>query len=160
MHFPVLRAIVGRFAASLGVLIVACNAMHAQSASVLAASPTSALRAKQLSTAELRTITLDGRLDEAAWRTADSISDLVQVEPDQGRTPTGRTVVRVLVSAEEIVIGVRADDPDPAHLVSFARDRDAVLTNEDHIKIVLDTYRDGRSGYVFAVNPNGARSLK
>ena len=25
------------------------------------------------------------------------------------------------------------------------------------MKIVLDTFRDGRSGYVFAVNPGGAR---
>jgi hypothetical protein len=55
------------------------------------------------------------------------------------------------------VIGVRADDPDPTRITAFARDRDASLANEDHIKLVLDTYLDGRSGYVFMVNPNGAR---
>ncbi len=102
-------------------------------------------------------IRVDGRLDELAWGIADSITDLVQVEPIEGGPPSGRTVVRVLANADEIIFGVRADDPEPSRLVSFARDRDAVLSNEDHIKIVLDTYRDGRSGYVFAVNPNGAR---
>jgi len=32
---------------------------------------------------------------------------------------------------------------------------DAALTNEDHIKVVLDTYRDGRSGYVYANDKPG-----
>jgi uncharacterized protein DUF5916 len=102
-------------------------------------------------------VTLDGRLTEPAWSTDDSITDLTQSEPREGRTPTGRTVVRVLTTGTEILIGVRADDPEPSRIVSFARERDAVLDDEDHIKIVLDTYHDGRSGYVFAVNPNGAR---
>ncbi|MBK7833830.1 MAG: carbohydrate binding family 9 domain-containing protein [Gemmatimonadetes bacterium] len=100
---------------------------------------------------------LDGRLDEAMWAGADSIAALTQIEPVQGVRPAGRTVVRILASADAIVIGVRADDPDPARIVAFARERDANLSNEDHIKLVLDTYRDGRSGYVFAVNPNAAR---
>ena len=102
-------------------------------------------------------IRLDGRLDEPVWATADSISNLVQIEPVQGGVPSGRTVVRVLVNADEIIIGVRADDSEPDRIVSFVRERDASLNNEDHVKLVLDTYRDGRSGYVFAVNANGAR---
>ncbi len=100
---------------------------------------------------------LDGRLDEPAWAAADSIANLTQIEPTEGIAPSGRTVVRVLAGADEIVIGIRADDPEPGRLVSFARERDAALANEDHVKLVLDTYLDGRSGYVFAVNPNGAR---
>ncbi|MFP5356041.1 MAG: DUF5916 domain-containing protein, partial [Gemmatimonadota bacterium] len=100
---------------------------------------------------------LDGRLDEAMWQAADSIGDLTQIEPVQGVAPSGRTVVRVVATAEALVIGIRADDAEPTRLVSFARERDANLSNEDHLKIVLDSYRDGRSGYVFAINPNGAR---
>ncbi|MEW5918190.1 MAG: DUF5916 domain-containing protein, partial [Gemmatimonadota bacterium] len=79
------------------------------------------------------------------------------IEPVQGGSATGRTVVRVLADAASIIIGVRADDPEPHRITSFARDRDASLDNEDHIRVVLDTYLDGRSGYVFIVNPNGAR---
>ena len=100
---------------------------------------------------------LDGRIDEAMWAAADSIGALTEVEPVAGRAPAGRTVVRVLRDADRIVIGVRADDPRPDGIVSFARERDNSLANEDHLKIVLDTYLDGRSGYVFAVNPHGAR---
>ena len=102
-------------------------------------------------------IRIDGRLSEREWNTADSISGLTQVEPKEGAAPDARTVVRVLTTRDAIVIGVRADDSEPSRIVSFARQRDASLESEDHVKIVLDTYRDGRSGYVFVVNPNGAR---
>lgn len=101
-------------------------------------------------------VRLDGRLDDAVWTSADSV-ELTQVEPREGAAPRMRTVVRVLATDHEIIIGVRADDSDPARIVSYARQRDARLDSEDHVKIVLDTYGDGRSGYVFAVNPNGAR---
>ena len=101
-------------------------------------------------------IRLDGRLDEAAWTSADSVL-LTQVEPREGAAPAAPTVVRVVVTRTAIVVGIRADDPEPGRLVAFARQRDAPLGSEDHVKIVFDTYGDGRSGYVFAVNPNGAR---
>src|SRR5215218_1814560 len=102
-------------------------------------------------------VRVDGKLAEPAWGTADSIAGLTQVEPTEGGAPAARTIIRVLTTGDALVIGVRADDPEPSPIVSFARQRDAALTNEDHVKIVLDTYLDGRSGYVFTVNPNGAR---
>ena len=102
-------------------------------------------------------IRLDGILDDAAWRNADSITTLTQTEPREGAPASARTVIRVLADAEALTIGVRAEQPPGVPMVSFARDRDASLGNEDHIRVVLDTYLDGRSGYVFAVNANGAR---
>lgn len=102
-------------------------------------------------------IAIDGKLDEPQWLAADSIADLTQIEPQEGGAPSGRTVVRVLALPDALVIGVRADDPDPGRITSFARQRDASLSSEDHIRVVLDTYLDGRSGYVFIVNPSGAR---
>ena len=101
-------------------------------------------------------IRLDGELREPVWQTVDSIT-LTQVEPNQGAAPSARTVVRVVTTADAMVFGIRAENPAGVGLVAFARQRDAELDDEDHIKLVLDTYLDGRSGYVFAVNPNGAR---
>src|SRR5258705_9552057 len=99
---------------------------------------------------------VDGRLDEPEGARADSIG-MVQVEPRERGVPACRTVVRVLATGNAIVIGVRADDPDAGHIVSFSRQRDASLATEDHVTIVLDGFGDARSGYVFAVNPDGAR---
>jgi len=101
--------------------------------------------------------TLDGRLDEPAWRTADSIVNLVTIEPKEGGAPAGQTTVKVLVNPGELVFGVMCHDAHPAGIVAFAKTRDFDLELDDHVLIVLDPFQDGRSGYVFAVNPNGAR---
>ena len=65
--------------------------------------------------------------------------------------------MRVLAGPKAIVIGIVCDDPAPSGIVSFSVRRDAALTSEDHVRIVLGPFLDGRSGYVFAVNPSGAR---
>jgi hypothetical protein len=102
-------------------------------------------------------IHLDGILDDDAWGQAEAIEDLTMLEPVQGGTPTGRTRVRVLASPTAIVFGVECDDPDPKGIVSYTKQRDGAMGSEDHIEIVLGPFLDGRSGYVFWVNPNGAR---
>jgi Domain of unknown function (DUF5916) len=104
-----------------------------------------------------RTIDLDGTLSEAIWATADSIGNLTMTEPVEGGETVGRTVVRILASSSDLIIGITAYDPDPDAMVSFSKARDPDLRSEDHVILVLDTYLDGRSGYTFAVNPTGAR---
>src|SRR4029079_9135489 len=71
--------------------------------------------------------------------------------------PSARTIVRVLAGSTSIAIGVVCEDPNPEGIVSFSVRRDAGLGSEDHVRIVLGPFLDGRSGYVFAVNPSGAR---
>ena len=104
----------------------------------------------------------EGAMDgQAWWAGADSISNFVTIEPEEGGAPEGRTVVRVLANQSDIVVGVRCYDHEPKGIVSFSKARDVAFEDEyqeDHITLVLDTFQDGRSGYVFSVNPNGARS--
>lgn len=103
------------------------------------------------------TLAIDGALTEPAWQAADAVDSFTQSEPDEGRVASVRTAVRVLASATALAIGIACDDPDPASVVSFSVRRDAPLGSEDHVRIVLGPFMDGRSGYVFAVNPSGAR---
>jgi len=103
------------------------------------------------------TIRLDGLFDEPGWATAEAIPALTMIEPSEGSAPAMGTTVRVLVEATALFIGVTCADPEPQGIVSFTKQRDGSLRNEDNIKIVLDTFLDGRSGYVFQVNPSGAR---
>jgi hypothetical protein len=100
---------------------------------------------------------VDGVLDEAAWNTAEPLSTFTMIEPSEDKAPTSATIVRVLVSATEILIGIVCADQNPDEIVSFTKQRDGVLRNEDNVKIVIDTFFDGRSGYVFQINPGGAR---
>ena len=103
------------------------------------------------------TIAIDGRLNESAWDSAPSTDALTQADPSEGAPPTARTLVRVLADARALVIGIVCEEPDPSGIVSFSVRRDADLSSEDHIRVVLGPFADGRSGYVFAVNPSGAR---
>ena len=119
----------------------------------LAQEPVPRLRAGQAPAL----IRIDGLLDEAAWQQAEAIDAFTQAEPDEGRPATLRTAVRVLVSPTALVIGIVCDEPDPEGIVSFSVRRDANLDAEDHIRVVIGPFMDGRSGYVFAVNPGGAR---
>jgi hypothetical protein len=100
---------------------------------------------------------LDGRLTEPVWATVDSIAGLTQVTPVAGAPAESRTVIRVLVSPREIVFGIVADGAPGVPITSFSKARDADLGDEDYIQIVLDGFQDGRSGYLFSVNPSGAR---
>ena len=102
-------------------------------------------------------LSIDGRLDEPDWRTADSIATLTQVTPVEGAPPASRTVVKVLVSNREIVFGIAAYGSPGVPVTSFSKGRDIDPGDEDYVGLVLDTFRDGRSGYVFTVNPSGAR---
>jgi Domain of unknown function (DUF5916) len=102
-------------------------------------------------------VTIDGLLNEPAWASAETSDTFLQADPAEGAAPTARTVVRVLASPKAIVVGIVCEDPDPTRIVSFSVRRDAPLTSEDHVRVVIGPFRDGRSGYVFAVNPSGAR---
>ncbi|HFB67504.1 MAG TPA: hypothetical protein ENJ66_00960, partial [Calditrichae bacterium] len=90
-------------------------------------------------------ITVDGKLTEAAWYRADSIPNLTMVEPDEGALPTQRTVVRVLVDATHLYIGVRCYDDHPEQITVFSKIRDSRMYSEDRIKFVFDTNLDGRT---------------
>jgi hypothetical protein len=102
-------------------------------------------------------IILDGILDEADWNSTEGTDDLRTTVPVENGEPTGRTVVKVLTKPTHIIIGINCFDPNPEGIISFSKLRDTELANEDHVRIVMDPFLDGQSGYIFAVNANGAR---
>jgi hypothetical protein len=100
---------------------------------------------------------IDGQLDEPDWATAGVIDVFTQADPREGAPASARTTVRVLAGPRAIVVGIECEQPADTGVVSFSVRRDAALNQEDHVRIVLGPFMDGRSGYVFAVNPSGAR---
>ena len=100
---------------------------------------------------------IDGRLDEADWASAGVIEAFTQADPREGAPASARTTVRVLAGPKALIIGIDCEQPPAVDVVSFNVRRDAALTQEDHVRLVLGPFMDGRSGYVFAVNPSGAR---
>jgi hypothetical protein len=101
-------------------------------------------------------ITIDGVLDEPIWLAAPAIGDLTQRQPEQGATPTERTDVRLLYDRDHLYVGVVAHDSEPHRVIGTQMARDASLSADDRIEILLDTFRDQRSAFYFATNPSGA----
>ncbi len=112
--------------------------------------------AKLHATAILTALTLDGRLDEPFWATADSIHDFRQREPHEGSPATERTVVKVAYDAAALYIAVRCYDSDVRGMRASQLRRDADLSSDDHVQLLIDSFDDRRSAFVFGTNPNGA----
>ena len=101
-------------------------------------------------------IVIDGSLDEAPWRQAPKIGDLVQRIPVAGAAPTERTEVTLLYDEENLYIGVMCHDSEPGQVLASQMARDARLNADDRLAIVLDTFRDQSNAFHFATNPAGA----
>ena len=102
-------------------------------------------------------IHLDGRLDEPDWTRADSLSDFRQREPKVGEPATERTVVKVVRDATALYIGVRAYDSESRRIRATQLRRDADLSSDDNVVLLIDSFHDRRGAFVFGTNPNGAR---
>jgi hypothetical protein len=108
---------------------------------------------------ETRTpITLDGVLDEEVWQTAEAATDFVQAEPHEGQPATERTEVRLLYNRDALYVGVRCFDASPSALIVNDIRKDFTPGEQDTFELLLDTFADRRNGFVFAINPAGAKS--
>ena len=102
-------------------------------------------------------IKIDGLLDESDWKNAPVLDKFLTTEPIEKGIPSFPTFVRVLANEKSIIIGIECKDLSPNDIVRFSKIRDADISNEDHVKVVLDPFQDGQSGYIFAVNAFAAR---
>ncbi|HVH66605.1 MAG TPA: DUF5916 domain-containing protein [Gemmatimonadales bacterium] len=146
----------GAIALALSVPTAAASAQQANALDTAGArgrSPTSeTIRA----TVILGAVTLDGRLDERFWTTADSIDELRQREPVTGAPATERTVVKVAHDAQAVYVVVRCHDSNMRGVRASQLRRDADLSSDDNVQLLIDSFDDRRSAFVFATNPNGA----
>lgn len=102
-------------------------------------------------------ITLDGALDEPEWTASPVARGFVQSDPAEGRPATFDTDVRMLYDDEAVYFGVVAFDDDPSRVIVTDLKKDYVVDASDAFGVVLDTFHDGRNGYVFVTNPSGAK---
>ena len=100
---------------------------------------------------------IDGVLDDQVWGQAALIDEFVQQEPLEGAPATERTEVRVLFDGASLYVGVLAFDSSPQRVTATEMRRDGrQIMNEDSFQIILDTFMDSNSAYMFVVSPLGA----
>jgi hypothetical protein len=101
-------------------------------------------------------VTIDGRLGEASWTHAATLTGFSEYTPVDGRPAEDSTEVLVWYSGTAIYFGIRAYETHGAVHATLA-DRDRIGT-DDYVQVLLDTFDDHRQALVFGVNPLGVQS--
>jgi hypothetical protein len=157
----IVRSIVATSLA-LGVLSALASAQDGGSGG---APPVPAADAARLQGA----ITLDGRLDEAAWQQAVPATGFRQIQPEEGAPASLRTEVRILFDDRALYIGARMSQPGGVIAPLARRDQllDASGDNgsfnsltTDKLIVRLDPYHNHLDDAWFEVNPSGATGDK
>lgn len=109
-------------------------------------------RAVRLHTAPV----LDGIVaGDPAWEGLPAATGFRQNTPNAGEPSSERTEVYIGYTDDVFYLGVSCLDRDPAGIIVDGSRRDASLDNTDSFRVVIDTYFDGQSGFVFGTNPAG-----
>ncbi|MEP7345079.1 MAG: DUF5916 domain-containing protein [Gemmatimonadaceae bacterium] len=99
---------------------------------------------------------IDGKNNDAIWQGAPRLSEFRQFEPRVDGDPSFKTEFQVAYDDRNLYVFVRMFDPHPDSIMHALSRRD-VRGPSDQIKLLIDSYDDKRSGFEFAVNPDGVK---
>lgn len=102
-------------------------------------------------------INIDGKLVESEWKNADTASDFITYQPDNGNPVPyeKRSEVKVLYDDDGIYIGALLYD-DPSKIVKEITERDKFGTS-DFFGIFINGYNDGQQDFRFFVSTAGTQ---
>jgi len=136
------------FLTALSALILEFQIIYAQH------SAPSDLKAFKIS----KKIEFDGVLSEASWQQAQHISNFTQRDLNFGEPVSERTEVAILYDNNTLYLGVWCYQKDASKIVAKNMNRDFDYETDDNFQMVISPFDDNRSGYLFVINPNGARA--
>ncbi len=100
-------------------------------------------------------IEIDGIFEPEKWSTADSAASFIQMEPQPGQPSSEKTIAYFGWYNDKIYAVFNCYQSLP--VIAKNQSRDALSKNDDLIALILDTYNDNRSAYVFFANPLGTQ---
>lgn len=101
---------------------------------------------------------IDGILDDNVWARAHIIEDFHMVDPDEYAPASEASRVYVIRTADALYIGGVFFDREPGKIAALTLRQGDWARGEDSLSVLLDPFNQGRSGYVFDMNPNGVRN--
>lgn len=96
--------------------------------------------------------TLDGRLDDDAWRAAEWSGDFGDIQGPALPAPRRRTRAALLWDDDRLYVAASLRDP---HVHGTLRQRDQVVFHDDDFEVFLDPDGDGREYYELEINALG-----
>ncbi|WP_264548960.1 carbohydrate binding family 9 domain-containing protein [Flavobacterium sp. N2820] len=103
-------------------------------------------------------ITIDANLNEESWKNAETASDFVMFEPDNGKAIDNKkkTEVKILYDDEAIYVGALLYDDAPSKIMKEITERDDFGTT-DAFGIFVNGYNDGQQDFRFFVTAAGGQ---
>ena len=98
---------------------------------------------------------VDGKLDDACWKTGEWSGNYTQWIPNEGAKPSQPTQLKILYDDKNIYVAIRAFDSVPEKISRKAGRRDDFTG--DMAGITLDSYHDHRTGFEFDVSAAGQK---
>lgn len=131
-----------------------CHEPYTLSSKRVSKSSENVLRAQRINSSPK----IDGLLEEEIWQKAPAADNFIQKQPEEGKPATEKTEVRIIYNDKNIYIGIMCYDSEPTKIIANEKRRDSDnIYDNDHFQIMLDTFHDHRNGYIFVINPLGAK---
>lgn len=107
---------------------------------------------------------IDGILDDECWKHAKPATGFIQREPNEFEPAEEQTIVYVAYDKDYLYIAFNCLSSQPDKIVANLTVRDSLaprepfspmLSLDDAVQVLFDTYHDKRNYYSFMVNPRG-----
>ena len=140
-----------RFKDVLSIVVFACSGVQTNA---IADDATDSVRAASLPLVMLIAApTIAGAISESEWSGSAVVDqNFVQIEPEYGELSPFRTIVRIGQTDAALYVAFESIDPQPERLAAASTQRDSELDDDDSVAILLDTFGDDRTAYLFRTN--------
>ena len=97
-------------------------------------------------------MTMDGKLDEKEWQSAEWTDEFVDIEGDKQPLPYYKTRVKMLWNDTYLYIAAQLEEP---HLWATYTERESVIFHENNFEVFIDPNGDTHNYYEYEVNALG-----
>ena len=98
---------------------------------------------------------INGILDDDAWQNGTWAGGFTQNQPYSGRPESQRTEFKILFDDNNLYVAIKAYDTAPDSIVNRLTRRDEA--DGDLVGIIIDSYHDLRTGFLFGVSSAGVK---
>ena len=96
---------------------------------------------------------IDGVISDGEWPGVAVLDrQFIQFQPEVGQPSPFRTTVRIAQTGSALYVAIEGYDPDPDRLAAAITRRDGSMDDDDSVAVMLDTFSDQRTAYVFSTN--------
>jgi hypothetical protein len=103
-------------------------------------------------------INFSGDLSDSVWKSAGHISNFTQRELNFGQPASQRTEASIIYDDRYLYIGVWCYQDSVNKITAKHLKPDFDYFSDDNFQVMISPFNDRRNGYLFVINPNGARA--